>query len=893
MNNKTLFVVALCSIGMLNGFATPLVWTGAQSGNWDTATENWLDGEAPVQFAAGADVLFDDAAERKTVTVPSSAFVVGKVVFSNDTDYVLAGGQTSQSTSTSAGLRGVTSFEKRGTGKLAITGYHSFTGDITVVEGELTAAGTPRGDCGNARNTPFGDLRVPRTITVLTNGTLSFVSQGLSGAGNSTIPVAAAIEVHGGTINFCTNFMNTLGPIWFDDAKINYSESGGNVWRTFGFYGDVKFTGTTPYVLPYYGPQNQNSGTCGMHLGQGHVNQTKIWVDDITGDANADVTFELPIRMVDRAGMYGSSGAFEKLGPGTLRLSSNGNDFTGNVHVAEGTLMVSMGGATIGSGNSALGNPTKPHTITVEEGTTLHLTASDLQGQFYNDSKIALHVKGGTLKQNNNLVNGFGPVVLENATLSYNGHSQQNYKYSLDGGVTTNVLYQYWPSLGFNGGIAFKGTNVYNLAEVGGSTLFFGANGMSDIWVDDITGDDRIDVTFGMQIVDGALWAYQNGGFILGTNQAPRRATWRKTGPGTLKLNNGNSPFTGDVEIREGVVELCNIGAAETPTWSALGNLAVADRTITICNGATLSIPNTDTFGQLAAQTACRFVVSNGTIRLGKSTSNGLPKADLYDATFDYSGANGNYGTLAFNGTVTFDGTRPYDFQVRGDSTIFALGWTTDYRVDVTGATSSNICGKTEFCVKDITRNADIDVNMAVPLRNRQEWWNATYYKGIKFKGGVLKTGPGTFALAAESNYSEPTVVREGAFLVNARLPNSVVQVESGARLGGTGTIVQPTTIAAGGGFTAKPGQTAPLTLGSVTLPSDNRVALDIAYVGDVSEQAFYEVPVVRSAGLENAKWQLAYNGGEPPTNYRLGVRVKNGIVYGCIGRSGMTIIVR
>lgn len=79
----------------------------------------------------------------------------------------------------------------------------------------------------------------------------------------------------------------------------------------------------------------------------------------------------------------------------------------------------------------------------------------------------------------------------------------------------------------------------------------------------------------------------------------------------------------------------------------------------------------------------------------------------------------------------------------------------------------------------------------------------------------------------------------------------------------------------------------------ALALPDDNRVALDVAYTGDITEVASYEVPVVKAAGLENAVWTLTYNGGEPPVNYRLGVSVKNGVVYGRVGRSGMAVIVR
>lgn len=887
-----MLVLSVLSLVVGSAAQAEKVWTGALNGTWDTATANWLAGETAATFTAGDDATFTDAATAKTVTAPAAALNVGALVFTNDTDYVLAGGNAKQTDKATVGLTGVTRFEKWGTGKLAVTGYHSFTGDILVAQGELTSQGAPKGDLLNARNSPFGDPRVARTITVLTNGTLSLVNQGLTGGGNSTQGVKMALEVHGGTVNFCPNWMNTIGPAWFDDATITYSYGASGVWRSLGFYGDTRFSGTTPYVFPFY-QVDSSDARCGLHLGHGHVVPTKLTIDDITGDDDPDVTFALPICHIDRGGYYGSSGAFSKYGAGTLRLGSYRNTLTGDVHVVEGTLQMAGNQASINATYSCFGNPKVPHTVYVEPGAKLVLTASDLQGQFYNDSKVTLHVRGGTLEQKNWIVNGFGPVILENATLAYEGRSAQHYYTVTDGGATTNWIYQWWPTLGFHGGVTFKGTNTYTLAGGGSSGLSFGANGMSDICVEDITGNSDVDVTFDVQIQDGAMWCGHVNGCITVTNQAARCATWRKTGAGTLKLGHGQSPFTGDVEIREGVVTLANIGAVETPGPTPLGDFSVSNRTITVCGTGVLDIPYTDTFGQLACGANCAFVISNGTVRLGAKTSNGIPRTMWYDGTLEYSGVNGGYGTLAFNGTQTFAGTRPYVFP-EGDGAVFWLGWTTDFRTELTSATASNICGKTEFCVADITGDGAADVTFNVPLRNRQTWWNAQVYKGATFKGGLLKTGAGTLALGAASSYTEPTVVRAGALLVNAALSASAVTVEDGARLGGTGTVSQTVTLQTGAGFTAAPGQTQPLALnGSVTLPTDGVVALDIVYTNDIRAVTAYEVPVARHAALAGATWAVAFNGGEPPRGYRAFGVVRNGIVYGRVGRSGCTVFIR
>ena len=201
----------------------------------------------------------------------------------------------------------------------------------------------------------------------------------------------------------------------------------------------------------------------------------------------------------------------------------------------------------------------------------------------------------------------------------------------------------------------------------------------------------------------------------------------------------------------------------------------------------------------------------------------------------------------------------------------------------------------------DITQDADPDVTIGVVLKFPAHWNGNTTnckYQKTYFRTGLLKTGPGTLRLncnmAANKYYAEATRVNGGTLLVDAQTFNSTnIFVQTGAYVGGTGT-VQRVTIEEGGGFTAAPGQTGYLTVSAFQLPVNGAVALDIPYTGESEEGlSGYRVPVVRSAGLESAQWRVTVNGADPPTGYVANAIIHNGVVYGSVSRGGTIFMIR
>jgi autotransporter-associated beta strand protein len=602
--------------------------------------------------------------------------------------------------------------------------------------------------------------------------------------------------------------------------------------------------------------------------------------------------------------------------------------------------MTSGGADFSASHGSAFGLTSVPHTITVHPGATLQLASSDLQGQFYSTNAITLRVNGGTLTQTAGYVNGLGKLILENATLSYKGIGVQNNYYRVSGdGTETNHVPIIWPTIGFNGGVEFRGTNTYVLANGADDNgnharLFFGTcdGKPSDIFVDEISGrgaaDETTDVTINARLQDAPPWhTYtsdaDNRRIITGyySNLKGLPLNMRKTGPGILVLNSKLSTTTGRIEVVEGTLKMgggmtSSEANFECPTNTYLGDLRDPNRVALVLNGGTLWIVSNDTFGQANTVNRSLFAVTNGTIRTIATSCTAFPALDLYDATLDYNGGNRGsnadvgqaqpWGTYVFAQRVHFDGTRPYDLQNKeGDTNYFSLGWQSDSYQTPSAYKSGCIDqhGKTEFCVEDITGNANPDVTIGVVLKFPCHWngrpeYGNSLYSTTYFRTGLLKTGPGTLRLNcgtdAQKYYSEATRVNGGTLLVDAAAFNTTnIFVQAGAYLGGTGTVLRAT-IEAGGGFTAAPDQTEALTLNAVELPPSGEVTLDVPYTGDVANLESVRVPVVKAiAGLEGAKWRVTMNGATVPEGYVGMANVRNGVVYGIVARGGTYLIIR
>lgn len=823
-------------------------------------------------------------------------------VFDSSDDGTLGSDTTTQSTSTSAGLSGDVSLEKRGSGSLTVNGVHSFTGNVDIREG-IYQVGSAMTDKTDARNSPLGDPRTARTITVYTNATLKLTTGGTFGSGRSSSDVLASLEIRGGTLEMPSSKCTTFGNLLFHNATIVQGGNGqSGKWPEFALTGDLlEFSSDTgtPYV---FSPKSNSDryDYSGWYLSR--TKPVEIRVPDITGDADADVTFNNKVTdnydndgwAREFPGTYCLTN-FIKTGAGTLVLGSMENNFGRDVVVSNGTLKLTGHQARIGSSiKTVLGISGVPHTVYVERGATLWFTGSDHLEQVYNDpAGVRIYVRGGTLKQDDAQSNTFGPLILEDATLEYG-------KGAWD---ASNLR---WPAFAFSE-VTFRGTTAYDLASVDGSYFVFGMNGMHDLRVERIVSDGTYsaatpDVTISSPIHDClSVWS----------GNGPRSSTFRKTGPGVLKLANTSNAFTGNVEIDDGVVTLGRKGTNNGygPTSGALGNL-MTNKVITVCGSGELYYGVSDQLGQACADMEASMVVSNGTIRFKSGIVNGLPAVKFYDANVVYGNGVGNSGTgdaaawglWAFRYPVTFDGTRPFSLPSRGSNNIISLGYSSDFSEEYSGSLT-NRHGKTEFCVRDMTGDPCVDVDIGMGVQSLPYWTssNNKATPNVRYRCGLLKTGSGTLRLGGTFTCPENTRINEGALVFDGALAaqqsgwaKSTMQVQDGAYLGGTGT-VENVVVEEGGGFTSALGHDGALKInGTLTLPQDNIVRVNIVCTNNLETLRKYSVPVVESTRLSGATFVPVFNGGEElPTRLRMQARVRDGVVYGVISQCGLVISYR
>ncbi|MGN0846404.1 MAG: autotransporter-associated beta strand repeat-containing protein [Kiritimatiellia bacterium] len=870
----------------------------------------------------------------------------GQRAFTNDEPWVI-----------SSVLAGPEGLEKWGDGELTLSGASTFTGDV-LLAGGTTLLTTPGNDVIDTEVGALGNPRVARTV-VVSNATLRMVGQNsFGGSGRSGTPIRTDLKFYNATLDLTTNFAFNAGNVHLHDSEVKFHGglshwgrtdlvSGPNDGAFWGalYANNLYFSGTRAVTFSneVTNLSNQDMRKAALSVGkftpEGTVNlaqQGVIDVPDMTGDAASDVILKVPL--IWTAGHNAPCSGFRKIGAGTLEFGQDNDNstarwsnYTGDVDVVEGTLRMNASNAVTNfDRTSVFGAARYAHTVTVHPGATLQLAANDQMGQFYATNALTLVVKGGTFQQYNRTVNGICRTIFDDATIVLENAQNPFYYWIRPAApcAVTNSVTGQWPSLGFNGGVVFTGTRAYNLSH-SGTTYYFGLDEgrtPTELHLDDVTGDDAVDLRIAGTLVDAPPWysaswpedEYHRR-YVTGTNHVGAALNMRKTGAGTLLLDNAGSVTTGRIEIAEGVLRLRARGNSDRPAGnSALGNLAISNRTALVMSGGALEFTASDTLGQAACVNDSTFVVSNATLRsltrnagTQEGWANSLPFLELYNATFDICGGlnSGNYnppyGTFIFAQRVSWDGTRPYDVQPRGTACCFCLGHQDDsYSVLEDNGAITNLHGKCEFRVAEITGDANPDVTLGVVLKTQATWGGAQRFGATRFWTGLLKTGPGTLRLNGSGRldgrretdnyyYREATRVNEGTLLVDAAAFLSTnVFVQAGAFLGGTGTVARAT-IEAGGGFTAAPGQTRALDLRAVELPEDRVVRLDVPCLDDPATVKALRVPVVGAAGLEGVKWACTVNGAQPPAGYRAGAAVSDGIVYATFSKSGMVLFIR
>jgi fibronectin-binding autotransporter adhesin len=531
----------------------------------------------------------------------------------------------------------------------------------------------------------------------------------------------------------------------------------------------------------------------------------------------------------------GTSALFNKNGAGTLTLTGT-NTFAGTVNVLAGTLQIGNGGTTgtyagnISSAGTVIFNRSDNYTyagqisgsgVFIKQGAgTLTVTGASSAG--------TVTIAAGTLQWGDGVTGGYliptAAGIVDNGTLALNLPGSANFTFDVSGtgavrmDTGSGVLFNAWSQTG--------GTTLS-----AGTTLFVGAGGT--------TGSVAGNILNNGTLIFNRSDAPTVAGIIAGTGSLIQG------GSGNLILTGANT-YTGGTTISAGTLQIGNGGT----TGSITGN--VADNGVLVFNRS-----DSVTFANVISGTGSVAQAGTGTtILTGANTYTG--NTTVTAGTLQV-GAGGTSGGIASN--VTDNGALVFN---RSDSVTFAKVVSGTGSVTQAGTGTIVLTGANTYSGGTVISAGTLQIgnggvagtigtgaiaDNGVLSFNHSD--SVTVAGAISGTGSLIQNGGGNLILAGVSTFSGPALINAGTLSVNGSMASSVT-VNSGGKLGGTGT-VGATTVASGGSIA--PGNSIG-TLhvnGNLTLAPGSTTAIEI------SPTAADQIVVSGTAALGGT---LAFNQG-------------------------------
>jgi autotransporter-associated beta strand protein len=335
---------------------------------------------------------------------------------------------------------------------------------------------------------------------------------------------------------------------------------------------------------------------------------------------------------------------------------------------------------------------------------------------------------------------------------------------------------------------------VASNSALGTAAVNMGANSTLQAGVDGLTIANIIDISNSdVAQIDTQAFTLTLGGNITSVS-ASGAPGLIKNGSGTLVLN-GRSSYSSDTEIAAGILMA---GAANAFSPTSLYQLDA---------GTTLALNGfNNTIGAL--QGSGNVALGAGTLSVGDSRATTYSGNILGSSGLTKTGGE----SLTLAGASSYTGPTIVAGGVLQASAANAFAPASAFRVKANTLLDLNGFDQT---IGSLAGDGAVSVDPAT-LTTGGDNTSTTFNGTISGDGAVTKAGAGTMTLTGASTYTGPTLVAAGQLVVSGSITSSPVTVQSGALLGGGGTIgallVQQ-------GATVMPGVATPLTTLNVRGP--------------------------------------------------------------------------
>jgi fibronectin-binding autotransporter adhesin len=625
----------------------PYIWTGVNSGVWDTLTINWDRNALPATWINGNFSLLDDSSTVTNIVL-SGIITPTNTTINSSEPYAITN-------STGNVIGGGGSLIKNGSGTLILPGgANTYTGVTTLGGGvlgvDVLANGGSASDIG-AASSAAGNI-------VFSGGTLLYTGPGISvdrlftlGPGGGTIDnegVGQLVFTSTGSLGMSGNGPRTLtltgpGSAGGDTLACNLTNHPAGTSLTKSGAGLWILTGTNTYAGGTTLLQgNLQIGRGGQSGGIG--NGTISTATGTTIDFNRSGTLLIP-------GAINGSAPVTNDGPGTVILANN-NGYTGGTTINAGTLQVGNGA---GTGSLFVNGPIVNNSLLV----------FNTAGSFTYQAAGVISGTGNLIVQGGGLIKAVGANsytgwtridqnttffcregqdgALASSSVTNNGTlrivDQNNPGFSYGGLITGSGRVQIGNNNANVGVMTLTGTNSYTGGTfIGGNTLVLG-DGVT-------TNAGSISTSGSVQFVNNFTIALDN----------PRTLVFNRpddfTFPNNIVTNFANP------QANLGIVQLQG-----TATVTLTGNNTYGGGTVV--TGGALVIGNGGSsgsvgFGTVALNSANPLVINrSGNLTIWGNISGAADLLLKGGATVTLNGVNHTYSgvTTVSNGTLIVNGT--------------------------------------------------------------------------------------------------------------------------------------------------------------------------------------------------------------------------------------------